>query len=322
MKHKTNLKIVFLGTPEFGSIILEKLIKADFKPVLVVTGLDKPVGRKQVLTPSPVKIVAQKYKIPILQPEKISNLKSQISNLRPDLIVVAAYSQILPKEILDIPKYGSLNVHPSLLPKYRGSSPIQYAILNGDKETGVTIILLDEKIDHGDILAISNLKSQISNLTSGELSKELAGLGAELLVKAIPKWIKDEIKPRPQDDSKANYTKVFKKEDGKIDWKKSAEEIERQIRAFDPWPGAYTESRIKNQGLGKLKILKADILEQTKNGPFGPPGKTYLASNDKIAVQTGKDYLIIEELQPEGKRKMPAKEFLRGHLDFFGIILK
>jgi methionyl-tRNA formyltransferase len=217
MKQETNLKIVFLGTPEFGAIILEKLIKANFKPVLVVTSPDKPVGRKQTLTPPLVKVVAQKYKIPILQPEKILNLKPQISNLQPDLIVVAAYGQILPKEILDIPKYGSLNVHPSLLPKYRGSSPIQYAILNGDKETGVTIILLDEKIDHGDILAISNFESQISNLTSGELSKELANFGAELLVKTIPKWMKAEIKPRPQDNSKATYTKNFKKEDGKID---------------------------------------------------------------------------------------------------------
>ncbi|MFH1401348.1 MAG: methionyl-tRNA formyltransferase, partial [Parcubacteria group bacterium] len=147
------MKIVFMGTPEFGGIILEKLVKNDFRPVLVITETDKPAGRKKIVTPPPVKILANEYKIPVLQPEKILNLKSEILNLNPDLIIVAAYGQILTKEILEIPKFGCLNVHPSLLPEYRGPSPIQYAILNGDPETGVSIILLDEKIDHGEIVA-------------------------------------------------------------------------------------------------------------------------------------------------------------------------
>ncbi len=310
------MKIIFIGTPEFGAIILEGLIKANFGPVLVITAPDKPVGRKQILTPPLVKVIAQKYNIPIAQPEKIGNFKLEIGNLQPDLIIVAAYSQILPKKILEFPKYGCLNVHPSLLPKYRGASPIQYAILNGDTETGVTIMFMDEKMDHGEV--ISNIKYQISKrITYPELLKELAELGVKLLIETIPKWIKGGIKPKPQDESKATFTKILKKEDGKVDWKKSAEEIERQIRAFTPWPGTFALFGGKS-----FKILKAEVLKQTKNGPFGEPGKTFLAPDDKIAVQTGKDFLIIEELQLEGKRKMTTSEFLKGHQNFVGVILK
>ncbi len=313
-------KIIFLGTPEFGAIILEGLIKNEYKPILVVTAPDKPVGRKQIITSSPVKITAQKYNILVFQPEKIKNIIPKIRKLNPDLIIVAAYSQILPKEILEIPKYGSLNVHPSLLPKYRGPSPIHYAILNGEKETGVTIILMDEKIDHGPILAQREL--EISNkATYKKLEEELAKLSIELLIEIIPKWIKDEIKTKPQDESKAIFTKILRKEDGKIDWKKPADYIERQIRAFNPWPSAFSgwETTGKYQ---LIKIFKAEVLKQTENGPSGFPGKTFLAPDEKIAVQCGKDFLVIEELQPEGKKKMSAKEFLRGHPDFIGLILK
>jgi methionyl-tRNA formyltransferase len=328
------MKIIFIGTPEFGAIILEGLIKANFEPVLVITTPDKPVGRKQIITPPPVKLLAEKYEIPILQPEKLQVISYKLQEIKPDLIIVAAYGQIIPRDILDIPKYGCLNIHPSLLPKHRGASPIQYAILNGDKKTGVTIMLMDEKMDHGPILAkreweIPNPKSQITNksqilnskITYEELHNKLADLGAKLLIETIPKWINKEIKPTSQDDSRATYTKIIKKEDGKIDWKKPAEEIERKIRAFDPWPGAFTRFKIKDLRFTTFKILKADVLEQTKNGPFGEPGKTFLAPDDKIAVQTGKDFLIIEKLQQEGKKPMTSEEFLRGHLDFIGKIL-
>lgn len=314
-------KIIFIGTPEFGAIILEELCKNKYKPVLVITETDKPVGRKQILTPSPVKVSAEKCHIPLLQPEQITNSKSEILNLKPDLIITAAFGQILPKEILKIPKYGCLNVHPSLLPKYRGPSPIHSIILNGDKESGVTIMLMDEKIDHGPIIAIANAKYQISNITYQELSKKMAELGDKLLIEIIPKWLRDEIKPKQQDESKATYTKILKKEDGKIDWKKPAEATERQIRAFDLWPGSFTFWE-KNDKLLRIKILKANVLKQTNQGPFGTEGKTFLASNDKIAVQTGKDFFIIEELQLEGKREMTSAEFLKGHSDFIGTILK
>jgi len=332
------MKIIFMGTPEFGAIILENLIKADFKPysgrwpvgpfrpILVVTEPDKPVGRKQMLTPPPVKLVAQKYKIAISQPEKISNLKSEILSLKSDLIIVAAYGQIIPKDILDIPKYGSLNLHPSLLPKYRGPSPIQYTILNGDKETGVTIILMDEKIDHGPILAQRELVNyELGIMNYEKLNNELAKLGVELLIETIPKWVAGEIKPLLQDDSKAIYTKTLKRDNGRIDWKKSAEEIERQIRAFDPWPGSYCLWSKNNEKPGKnlrVKILKVSLSPQKGYGPFGIQGKTFLAPDNRIAVQTGKDYLIIEELQLEGGKSLSAEEFLRGYSDFVGKILE
>ncbi len=252
---KSKLKIIFIGTPEFGAIILEGLIKNNLKPVLVITAPDKPVGRKQILTPPPVKTIAQKYNILIEQPKKIKNLKLKIKNLKPDLGIVAAYGHIIPQEILTIPKYGFLNVHPSLLPKYRGSSPIQFTILNGEKKSGVTIILMDEKIDHGKI--ISNFQFQISNkkITYPELLKELAKLGVKLLLETIPKWARGEIKPKPQNEAKAIYTKILTKEDGKIDWQKSTEELERKIRAFCPWPGSYTIWQDKGK-LIKIKIRR------------------------------------------------------------------
>lgn len=280
----SKVKTIFVGTPEFGAIVLERLIEADFKPILVITFPDKPVGRKQILTPPPVKVMAQKFGIPIEQPERIENCKLKIENLKPDLIMVAAYGQIIPKEILDIPKCGSLNVHPSLLPKYRGPSPVQCTILNDDKETGVTIVLMDKKMDHGDIVANSEFQITNPQITTGELSKKLANLGAELLIKTVPRWIEGKIKPRPQDEKRATYTKILKREDGKIDWQKRPEEIERQIRAFQHWPGSYTLYQGK-----RLKILRAEIKE---------------------------DKLIIKEVQLEGKKPMSFEDFLKGHSDF------
>ncbi len=311
------LKIVFIGTPEFGAIILKELIMDGYKPALVIAAPDKPIGRKQIITSPPVKLLAEKYKIPILQPEKIEDSKSQITNYEPDLIVVAAYGQIIPKEILDIPKYGCLNVHPSLLPKYRGPSPIQSFILSNDKETGVTIMLMDERMDHGPILAQQELEFSIFNFQFSNLHNKLAELGTKLLIETIPMWINDEIKPKPQDEPKATYTKIIRKQDGEINWRESAKNIERQVRAFNPWPGTFT---LFNNKI--FKILKANIQEQTKISPIGLPGKTFLATNNKIAVQTGKDFLIIEELQIGGKRQMNVKEFLRGNLSFVGVVLK
>jgi len=280
------IKIIFLGTPEFGAIVLERLIKNNYKPILVITALDKPAGRKQILTPSPVKLVAKKYNISVVQPEKIQNSKYKIQNLRPDLIICAAYGQLIPAEILKIPRYGCLNIHPSLLPKYRGPSPIQYAILNGDKETGVTIILMDEKMDHGEI--ISNFKFLISKkFTYPELSQKLAEIGVKLLLETIPKWINGEIKAKAQDESEATYTKILKKEDGKIDWARPPEEIERKIRAFNPWPGAFTFWK-KNKKKIMIKILEAEVSKNNK--------------------------LIIKKIQPEGKKPMTFEEFKRGYI--------
>jgi len=297
---KSKIKIIFLGTPEFGAIILEGLIKNNYKPCLVITAPDKPVGRKQILTPPPVKVSAQKYNILIAQPERIKNLELRIKNLKPDLMVSAAFGQILPKEILEIPKYGCLNVHPSLLSKHRGPSPVQTAILNGDKETGVTIFLIDEEMDHGKIVA--SIKHKIASDTYYQkLEKELAELGIKLLIETIPKWLKGKIKAEAQDESKATYTKILKKEDGKINWKKSAQEIERQIRAFYPWPGTFTFFKRDNATL-RVKILEAEVLKEE--------------DSRQLCIKCGKDYLTIKKLQPEGKKPMPAEDFKRGYYGY------
>lgn len=281
--NKVKLKIVFAGTPDFGATILEKLIQSEYAPALVITAPDKPVGRKQILTPPPVKVLAQKNKIAVIQPEKIRNLELEIRNLRPDLIILAAYGKILSKHILDIPRYGSLNVHPSLLPKFRGPSPIQSAILSGDKKTGVTIMLMNEKLDEGDIVSFKDYPLSGSE-TYETLHNALAETGADLLIKTMPDWISGKIKAVPQDNTKATYTKILKKEDGKIDWSKPANFIERQIRAYNPWPGTFD---VYNEKI--LKILKAEVVNER---------------------------LIIKQVQPEGKKPMDFNDFLLGHKDY------
>ena len=268
-------KIVFFGTPEFSVKMLEALRQNNFMPILVITESDKPKGRKLKMAPSPVKEWAQRYGIPVQH--HYDNLKS----IGADLFIVASFGKILPKEVLEIPKYGTLNVHPSLLPKLRGASPIQGAILSGEKETGVTIMLMNEKMDEGPILSKSNLKSQISNLSYKELKNQLAELGGKLLVEIIPKWTNGEIKPREQEHKKATYTKKITKENGLIDWNEPAEIIERKIRAFTPWPGAYTFVSGK-----RLIIIQAEL----KNNA-----------------------LKIKRVKPEGKNEMDFADYLRGN---------
>ncbi|MCD6500736.1 methionyl-tRNA formyltransferase [bacterium] len=325
------MKIIFMGTPEFGAIILEKLAETPFKPILVVTSPDKPVGRKQILTPPPVKVIAQKYGIPVEQPDEIENCKLKIENLKPDLGIVAAYGKILPKDILNIPKFGFLNVHPSLLPKYRGPSPIRSVILENEEETGVTIILMDEKMDHGPILKQKGLKLR-GEETFEKLTKDLAELGSTLLINTIPFWLKGVIEPRPQDEREATYTKIFTREDGEINWQKSAEQIEREIRAFYPWPGSYTFwRRVGKWGRRsetlRIKIIKAKVSKSS--GILYPIGKTIAGPDNKFYVQCGglpyrapRDFLLVEKLQLEGKKPVTSEEFLRGYPDFIGTILQ
>lgn len=330
------MNILFIGTSDFATPILESLIKDPaFNITNVVTQPDKPVGRDQKLQPSPVKLIALKYKISLFQPEKIKEQKNieTIKKMQPDLIIVAAYGQILSKEILEIPTFGCLNVHASLLPKYRGASPIQFAILNGDKKTGITIILMDEKMDTGKI--VQNTKIEIQNNDDSQiLHDKLAKEGAKLLIEILPKYIQEAknliklweekfhknltinqidfidslfifnnsslIK---QDESKATYTKIFKKEDGKIDWTKSAQEIERQIRAFSPWPGSFTKFENKN-----LKIFKTEITQEISPSYF-QLGDFFLTQNNQLAVKCKDRILIIKELQLEGKKECPLKNF-------------
>ena len=281
------MKIIFIGTSEFASLILDKIVESDLKPSLIITNPDRPAGRNQELTSPPVKLSAKKHNIKTIQPVKIQDSISEIRSLAPDLIIVISYGQTIPREILNIPKQGCLNVHPSLLPKYRGPSPIQTVILNGEKETGVTIIQMIEKIDAGPIIVNEKLKTKNEKLIYRELHDQLAGLGVSLLIKIIPKWIDGKIKPKPQDELKATYTKIITKKDGKIDWNTSAQEIERKVIAFNSWPGTYAFYEDKKNNREKIiKILDAETQEQTDDGPFGPLGKVYIATNNKLAVQT------------------------------------
>lgn len=313
---QNKIKIIFMGTSDFGAIILEGLINSGLKPDLVVTTTDKPVGRKQIITSPLTKIIAGKHNISVLQPINLnSSFILKISEIKPELIIVADYGKIIPKKLLKIPQYGCLNVHPSLLPKYRGPSPIQTTILKGDKKTGVTIILMDEEIDHGPIMSVKEIEIN-KKITYLELHNKLAKLGVKLLVNTISEWINEEIKPIDQSESEATYTKFFKKEDGKINWNNSAEEIERQIRALSPWPGAFTKIKINNKEL-KIKILKADSLLGNKK----KIGEIFLTEEKELAIQTKEGILLIKELQIQGKNKITAKEFINGYKNLINKIL-
>ncbi|KKT42259.1 methionyl-tRNA formyltransferase [Candidatus Giovannonibacteria bacterium RIFCSPHIGHO2_02_43_13] len=303
-------KIVFFGTSEFAVPALKALIKNGMPPAAVVTSPDRPAGRKKKLRTSPVKswiIEYEAYNEKLIQPEKLDHdFILRVSNLMPNIGIIAAYGKILPKELIDIFPQGILNIHSSLLPKYRGASPIQSAILNGDSETGVSIILLDEKTDHGSIVAkreFSILNSQFS-ITYTQLHDALAELGAELLFETIPKWMNGEIIPHPQDDSRATFTKLIKKEDGRIDWSKNAEEIEKMVRAYNPWPGTFTDA-----GGKKLKIIKAAVIDAPQSIK---PGK-FFKSGGFPAIACGKDALKLLIVQPESKKEMAGNAYLLGH---------
>ncbi|MBD3359884.1 MAG: methionyl-tRNA formyltransferase [Candidatus Buchananbacteria bacterium] len=308
-----NAKIIFMGTPNFSAPILSGLID-NYKVITIVTQPDKKAGRQQILSQSPIKQIAKANNIEVFQPEKLKDNQAffnKIKELNPELIVVAAYGFILPKQILAIPRYGVINVHASLLPKYRGASPIQAAILNGEKETGVTIMLVNEKMDQGDILsqAKANLDQDETFLS---LHDKLSVLGAHLLINTLPQYLNGEIQPKKQDDAKATYCPIITKADGKIDWLKSADEIERQVRAFYPWPGTWTFWNNK-----KLKIHKVSKLNTEKD----KAGKVFEFDNG-LAVSCGQNSLKIEELQLEGKKIMTAKEFLNGYKNIIGSILQ
>lgn len=295
------MKIIFAGTTEFGIPTLEKL-KAQHELVLVITQPDKPFGRKQTLTPPPIKVWAQKHDIPFLQPVKITEIIEELKTSKPDLLLVAAYGQIIPKAVLDIPKFGSINIHGSLLPKYRGASPIQAAIINGDNETGITLILMDEKMDHGPVIAKQVVRLN-GNETYSELYGRLSLAAADLASNTLPDWFGGKIKPAEQIHSYTTHTKLLDLSDGKIDWTTPAKEIGQKIRALNPEPGTWTTLD------GKIvKILSASTLNEAK---IELPGKIYNRSGE-LAVKCIDGSLIIETLQPEGKTAMSGKDFLNG----------
>lgn len=307
------VRTIFIGTPTFALPSMEALLNDPFFNVIaVITQPDRPVGRNQVLMQSPVKALAIKKGLPVFQPEKIRNYVAEIEALKPDLIVLVAYGQIIPKGILDLPKYGCINVHGSLLPKYRGAAVIQAPIMNGDLETGVTIMKMDVGLDTGPIIAQSSIKLE-PNETAATLFPKVAQLGAQTLPGTLKRYIAGGIKLQSQDEAAASYVKVLSKEDAAIDWKKTATEVERQVRAMSPWPGAWTRWNGK-----VLKITEVDqaILQINQYHP----GQTFV-NNGRLVVQCGINSLAIKRLQLEGKNEMSAEDFLRGQADIVHQVL-
>ncbi|MDQ0175873.1 methionyl-tRNA formyltransferase [Bacillus chungangensis] len=298
-------KIVFMGTPDFSVPILRQLIKDGYDICGVVTQPDRPVGRKRVLTPPPVKQEAEKHQLPVIQPEKMNEIAiQQILALKPDLIVTAAFGQLLPKQILTAPTYGCINVHASLLPELRGGAPIHYAILQGKKQTGITIMYMVEKLDAGDM--IRQVKVPIDERDDvGTLHDKLSAAGARLLSETLPAIIAGDITPLPQNEEQATFAFNIKREDEKIDWSQPGEAIYNHIRGLRPWPVAYTSF----QG----KVMKIWGGEKQPTNEKQAAGTIIEIVEDGFVVKTGNDIGIkVTELQPAGKKKMTAQSFLRG----------
>jgi methionyl-tRNA formyltransferase len=295
------MNIVFFGTPEFALPSLHKLIEADFNVVAVVTTPDEPTGRNAKPTPPPVKVFAEQNGLRIFQPSSLkeNDFFDIFCNLKPDICIIVAYGKIIPQKYLDIPKYGFVNIHPSLLPKYRGPSPIQSAILNGDAETGISLIKIDDQMDHGPI--ITQINYTISNdKYYAEIEVDMAELGAKLLVDNLSMYIDSTLKPVEQDHASATIVKKFNRIDGKIDWSKSAEQIRNQIRALNPNPGTWTTLNDKT-----LNIFKADIVELDSKDDV-------IREKSRLLLKTGDGYISPTLLQLEGKKVLSIKEFLNG----------
>jgi methionyl-tRNA formyltransferase len=310
-------RVVFMGTPDFAVPSLQALIGSDYQLVAVYTQPDRKAGRGQNVVSSPVRQLALSQGLEVVQPDslKIAGAVEKLAGFAPDLIVVAAFGQMLPPEVLALPKFGCLNVHPSLLPRYRGASPIATAILHGDEVTGVTIMLLDAGMDTGPILSRKEVPISEDD-TTGSLAAKLAQVGAQLLMETLPLWLEGRIQPQPQEGSRSSYSKVITKGDGEMDWQLPAQELWRRVRAFDPWPGCFTLWRGK-----RLKIIKVVPLP---GGGSGESGKVIALSPPApatVGVETGDGVLGLLRVQLEGKREMSADEFVRGQRDFVGSLL-
>ena len=301
------MRIVFMGTPEFAVPSLAALLRSDHTVVGVDTQPDRPKGRGQELAESPVKQLATRHKIPILQPLKMKDpgLLDSLSSWKPDLIVVAAFGRILPKVILDLPPRHCINVHASLLPKYRGAGPIQWAIIRGERETGITTMLMDEGMDTGAILLQEKIPIAPDD-TAGTLSSKLADIGGRLLLDTLTRLQDGTLTPQPQDSSRATMALLLKKEDGLLDWTLPAVDLANRVRGLSPWPGAYTYL-----GEDRWVILKAEVLD--RSAAVVPPGTIVDATKEGLAVATGGGLLRIMEFQPANSRRMSAAQYLAGH---------
>jgi methionyl-tRNA formyltransferase len=305
------MKVMFMGTPDFAATILEKLIQSGHEVIGVVTQPDKQKGRGQAVSFSPVKELALKHGLEVFQPIKVKEPEflQKVLELAPEAILVAAFGQILPKALLEMPKYGCINVHASLLPKYRGAAPIQYSILDGEEETGITIMYMGEGIDTGDIILQAKLKIA-EDETGGSLFDKMSVLGADLLIEALHE-IEDGTAVRiPQDHEKATHVKMISKEMGKIDFTQPAVKLERLIRGLNPWPSAYTFLGGKTLKLWQAKVRQSN---PETGETAAEPGEVIEIRKDSFDVMTGDGVLVLKELQLEGKKRMSADAFLRGY---------
>ena len=308
------MRILFMGTPDIATGCLQKMIDEKHEIIGVVTQPDKPVGRGKKMSMPPVKELALKYEIQVYQPVKArdEDFVNILKNLNPELIVVVAFGQILPKSILEIPKYGCINVHVSLLPKYRGAAPINWVIINGETKTGVTTMYMDEGLDTGDMI----LKSEFDlddNITAGELHDQMKVIGADILKETID-LISENKAPRiPQNHEEFSYAPMMNKSLGKIDWTKSAKEIHNLVRGVNPWPSAYTSYNENTMKIWKTKVLN----EQTNQ----KPGTIINIDKNGIKVSTGDNILVLEEIQMPGKKRMLVSEYIKGNSIDKGIIL-
>ena len=309
------MRLVFMGTPDFAVASLEALLKSDDSVVGVVTQPDRPKGRGQILTPSPVKLLAERQQIPLLQPLKMKDPEflQALGGWKPDLIAVAAFGRILTPTILSLPPRGCINVHGSLLPKYRGAGPIQWAIINGETETGITTMLMDEGMDTGAMLLQEAIHITPDD-TADTLSPRLAALGGRLLVETIARLKAGTLTPRPQDTSQVTFAPLLKKEDGVIDWTLPATALANRVRGLSPWPGAYTTV----SGGDRWTIWRARALP----GPVTkPPGMIVAVTHEAIHVATGEGVLAVMELQPTNSRRMAVSQYVTGHPTAVGLQL-
>ena len=318
------MRIVFMGTPEFALPSLHRLAQDGYDIVGVYTRADQPAGRGRTITPSPVKTAALELGLPVFQPSSLRQpgALEELASPRPDVIVVCAFGQILRQPVLDIPPKGVVNIHPSLLPRHRGATPIQAAILAGDEETGVSIMLMDPGMDTGPILRQRPLAVSPWD-SAGSLSEKLARLAADLLGETLPLWLAGEIAPLPQDEAQATYAPLIQKEDAAIDWTRPAFDIWRQVRAMNPWPGAFTT--LDGEMIHVWEAWPLPIAGGTSAPgtvlPLPPVQRQKLppeAQQEALAVQTGEGLLVLLRLQRAGRRALPAAEFVRGLRNLFG----
>ena len=295
-----------MGTPSFAVPTLRAIHESNHELIGVVTQPDKPRGRGRKLGISPVKELAMGLRLPIMQPETTRDeaFIEEVNRMSPDLIVVAAYGRMLTRELLDLPPHGCINVHASLLPKYRGAAPIQWAIVNGERRTGVTVMKMDEGMDTGDILLTQEVGITDTD-TAQSLHDKLAQVGAGLVINALDGVERGTIRPAPQENSMASYAPPLKKEDGLIDWSRAAREIYNRIRGLDPWPGAFTYLRGS-----RLKVFSGEVIDEEVRDT---PGKVVQSEPEGVKVSTGTGFLVIEEVQLEGRKRMPIREFLIGN---------